>query len=143
MQLEYSFLCDAATVSGDGKLNVIGIFDHIGGQAFPVTHRRMYLVVGLRCHVTEVGRHDVEVRLLSMDGADILPPLRMPVEFQRAGTVARLIGELNDVKFEGPGNYTFEVTVDRHHLQTVLLTVLPVGGLPGLDAPPPGPPPGA
>ena len=45
MNLDLALTADAATVDSSGKLNVLGIFDHISASEFPARHDRMCLVL--------------------------------------------------------------------------------------------------
>lgn len=38
MKIIFSVLADAANITREGKLNILGIFDSIQAQQFPVTH---------------------------------------------------------------------------------------------------------
>ena len=45
MDVTLALLADAANVSQDGKLNILGIFNGLGAAAFPATHPSMHLVL--------------------------------------------------------------------------------------------------
>lgn len=44
MKLQYSLLCDHAFLSIERKVNIIGVFETINAQSFPVTHNKFVLV---------------------------------------------------------------------------------------------------
>src|SRR3972149_10995469 len=44
MKLLYGLLCDYAFVSIDRKVNIIGVFETINAQKFPVTHPKFVIV---------------------------------------------------------------------------------------------------
>lgn len=44
MKLLYALLCDSAFLSIDKKVNIIGVFESINAQKFPVTHPKFVIV---------------------------------------------------------------------------------------------------
>src|SRR4030067_1918089 len=44
MKLLYTLLCDYAFLSVDRKVNIIGVFETINAQKFPVTHPKVVIV---------------------------------------------------------------------------------------------------
>lgn len=44
MKLLYTLLCDSAFLSIDRKVNIIGVFETINAQKFPVTHPKFVIV---------------------------------------------------------------------------------------------------
>ena len=44
MKLLYTLLCDYAFLSVDRKVNIIGVFETINAQKFPVTHPKFVIV---------------------------------------------------------------------------------------------------
>lgn len=129
MQLEFAFLCDAATVDSSGKLNVLGIFDALGGEDFPVRFPRITVVVSCLGLPEERRDHSLNIRLLSPDGQDVLEPLALPVELPTGTARARMIGELLQVQFEEPGPYSFEVELDGRPLGSIPLKVTQRGDM--------------
>ena len=126
MQVDLALACDYAIIDQYGKLSVLGIFEHIWVQEFPVVHPRLHLVMRLKGRRTEIGDHEVSIRLVDENGEQIIsgdgtvtfsePPAGV-VEIE-AGTVL-----LFDVPFERPGKYTFEIAVDDSVEASVPITV--------------------
>ncbi len=126
MNVDLALVCDYAIIDQYGKLSVMGIFEHIWVHEFPVVHPRLHLVMRLRGRRTEIGDHQVSIRLVDADGHEIItgdgvvtfaePPAGV-VEIE-AGTVL-----LFDVPFEHPGSYKFEISVDGEAAATVPITV--------------------
>jgi hypothetical protein len=137
MRIDFAVVCDYALVDQFGKLSVIGLFHHIWVQKFPTVHPRLHLVIRLKGSRTEVGQHDVRIRLLNEENEEIIngegkvsfpePPARV-LEVE-AGAVLAF-----DVPFEKPGQYRFEITVDSE-LQTVVPIAVSLG--PSPHPPPP------
>ena len=115
MKVDLALACDYAIIDQYGKLSVMGIFEHIWVHEFPVVHPRLHLVMRLKGRRTEIGDHQVKIRLVDEEDREIIsgdgtvtfaePPAGiLDIE---AGTVL-----LFDVPFEHPGAYTFEISID-------------------------------
>jgi len=130
MKVNLAVLCDAANVSREGKLNVLGEFDSIHASTFPLTYPTMVLVVRLEAHPTEAGDHHLKLHLFDEDGQDVIPPLSGefptgdPPFLGVAIRTAPLILQMHGVRFERPGHYAFELLVDNHHLRSLPLHVV-------------------
>jgi hypothetical protein len=115
MNIDFAVVCDYALVDQFGKLSVIGLFQHIWVQKFPTIHPRLHLVIRLRGSRTEVGQHDVQIRLLNEEDEEIIngegkvnfPEPPAGVLEVEAGAVLAF-----DVPFKKPGKYRFEIKVD-------------------------------
>lgn len=115
MNVDLALVCDYALIDQYGKLSVMGIFEHIWVQQFPVVHPRLHLVMRLKGRRTEIGEHQISIRLVDEDGDEIVsgdgsvtfaePPAGV-TEIE-AGTVL-----VFDVPFEHAGSYQFEIAVD-------------------------------
>ena len=64
MHLDFAVVADYALVDQSGKMSVLGIFQHIWVPQFPVMHPRLHLVLRLKGRRTEVGEHQVQIKLL-------------------------------------------------------------------------------
>ena len=115
METEIFTLCDFAQDAG-GKLTIVGTFDQIGSQTFPVVHPSCSLACRLRFSEKETGVHDFKVRLVDSKGKEIIPSIEgninvgMPGNTQYAAI--NIVGNLNQLKFEKEGRYSFELYVD-------------------------------
>jgi hypothetical protein len=130
VNVNLAVLCDAANVSREGKLNILGEFDSIHVATFPLIYPTMVLVVRLEAHPTEAGEHSLKLHLVDEDGGDCVPPLQggfatgdppfpgVPIR------TAPLILQMHGVRFDKPGHYAFELLVDNHHLRSLPLHVL-------------------
>src|SRR5947199_8432676 len=72
MHLDFAVVADYALVDQAGKISVLGMFQHIWVQQFPATHPRLHLVLRLRGKRTEIGEHQVQIRLLDEQDTEIL-----------------------------------------------------------------------
>ncbi|HEX9279119.1 MAG TPA: hypothetical protein VF890_00675 [Gemmatimonadales bacterium] len=126
MHLDFAVIADYALVDQAGKISVLGMFQHIWVQQFPATHPRLHLVLRLRGKRTEIGDHQVQIRLLDDQDAEILggngqvtfaePPAGI-TDIEAAAVL------VFDVPFPHPGAYRFEILVDGERQATVPLTV--------------------
>ena len=71
MQVAFALFADAANLSQEGKLNVLGVFDALQVQSLPAVHPRAHLVVHLKGTVSDVGRHTVTLRWINPQGSEL------------------------------------------------------------------------
>lgn len=126
MRIDFAVVCDYALIDQYGKLSVMGIFQHIWVSQFPTVHPRLHLVIRLRGKRTEVGRHDLVIRLMDEQEHEVLsgsgtvtfnePPAGV-TEIE-AGAILAF-----DTPFAEAGRYRFVVRVDEDLEATVPLTV--------------------
>lgn len=115
MQVPLAVLADYANTTGEGKLNIMGIFDTIFAASAPVIHGQMQLVFRLRAQPADRGQaKGVEVRLLDADGRLIVQfgtTLQLPDDFPLNGEIPQIIG-FNNLRFERFGDYAFHILVN-------------------------------
>lgn len=127
MELDFALIADAANVSQEGKLNILGIFDTIWAREFPVRHAAMVFVLRVKADFTDQGSHSLEVRLLDADGEQLFRaegPMQVPGSAPGRPVKPHVIMGLSGVSFRAPGDYSFEVSIDGHHLKSVPLFVM-------------------
>jgi len=71
MQVAFALFADAANLSQEGKLNVLGVFDALQVGAMPAVHPRAHLVVRLKGDASDVGRHTVTLRWVNPQGSEL------------------------------------------------------------------------
>jgi hypothetical protein len=135
MKVPLAVVCDAANVSREGKLNILGVFSALRAAQLPYVHPTLTLVVALEATYTERGEHTIDIRLVDADGVELLKlDGRVNVQGERAGhpIVTQAILQLNNITFPHPGTYTVDILVDRRHERSVPLEVhqLPVPATP-------------
>jgi Family of unknown function (DUF6941) len=127
MEVEFAFLADAAQVSPDGKLYVLGAgVDRLMAAQFPAVHPLLTLVVKLKLHATECERpHQVEVELWDPDGqtigAKVETGFSAPRQPGSRPAFAQIVLSMVQLQFEQPGDYAFQVLVDGQHYKSVPL----------------------
>lgn len=62
--IEYALFCDYASLSVDGKLNLVGIFERIMSEQTPAVHPQMYVVSKI---LIPQGKHSITFTLMQQD----------------------------------------------------------------------------
>lgn len=128
MNVDFAVMADAATVDSNGKLNILGIFDHISVGEFPARHERMCLVVRFSAGTaaTDVGDHQVEIAILDPSGEELA---RMtgsiglgPVFGQGQVKIPQVV-YMDGFVFPVPGEYRVEVEVDDNVVRSLPIHV--------------------
>jgi hypothetical protein len=116
MIVEAFLVCDAATEQF-GKLSLLGAFDAILSQNAPVVHPQFSVVLRLRFAKSESANHPFRMTIVNEDGKAILPkPFdgNVNVQIQQAeeSVVINLVVNFRDIRFEGFGRYSIDLTMD-------------------------------
>lgn len=133
MRLDFAVLADHALIDRQGKLSVIGIFQHVWVPAFPAIHPRTHLVLRVRGRRTEIGSHPIRIRFVSDAGEELLGG-EGTVQFGEppAGVTELEAGAILvfDIPLPRPGGYAFEITVDGGETTRVplLAAAMPAAG---------------
>ncbi len=108
---------DYANVTGDGKLNVMGVFNDINAANFPARHASMYLVAKLEAELGEYGQTRIfSVILLDEDAnqiMDIQGQLVVPRGERGRRPEVNIILDLKDIIFPKPGHYSFVLLLEK------------------------------
>jgi peptidyl-prolyl cis-trans isomerase B (cyclophilin B) len=72
LRLDFAVLADYALIDQQGKLSVLGIFQHVWVANFPAVHPRTHLVLRVRGRRTEIGVHRIRIRFVDDAGAELL-----------------------------------------------------------------------
>ncbi len=62
--IEYALFCDYASLSVDGKLNLVGIFERIMSEQMPAVHPQMFVVSKI---LIPQGKHSITFTLMQQD----------------------------------------------------------------------------
>lgn len=71
MHISFAVFADAANLSQEGKLNILGVFDAVQVSSFPSVHPRTHLVVRLKGDAEDVGKHSMTLRWLNPSGDEL------------------------------------------------------------------------
>jgi hypothetical protein len=139
MHVSFALFADAANLSQEGKLNILGVFDAVHAAAFPSVHPRATLVVRLKGTPADAGVHSLGLRWRSPRGAELWSS---SAELT-VGTPPGAVDDLDmpvivavDLPLDGPGDYRMLVELDGRQASDVTLHVhgplaqpRPVGGM--------------
>lgn len=127
MRLTLACLVDAGTVSGDGKINLLGVFNTLYAGKFPTTHPHMAYVARLEFEAGDSRQHSIQVRIVDDDGQLVNATPEGTVQLQENPpgevVVAPLVMGINNARFTHPGTYTFELLVDGQRVMETYLYV--------------------
>ena len=118
MKLIFAITADCANLTGDGKLNVMGVFTDINATSFPVRHPSIHLIVKFGVELGEQGQRSVHVLLRDPDGNELLKlssDVNIPQTKVGRTAEVNLILVLNNIVFPHPGPYQFVFMVDRDY----------------------------
>jgi hypothetical protein len=118
MNTKYTFVCEAANISQGGNLNVLGIFQNINSETFPVTFAKMIYVASIEFHRSEVGRHIFKVNFIDDDGKSVIPPLEGEFFVHEQNLSANLLLGIEGIVFPKAGTYAIDLTIDHQHMAT-------------------------
>lgn len=106
--------CDGVHLDrGSGKYYLMGIFSNIRAAKFPVVHPQMFWFIILT-EVT-VGRHVLKISL-GLPAEDPIMNLERPFVSRSPAHRLHLVNQINNLKFDKPGNYSAVVEVDEDPL---------------------------
>ncbi|QIF00589.1 hypothetical protein [Roseimicrobium sp. ORNL1] len=115
MQLLLATLCDSAA-DYSGKLCILGAFDTLCAQEFPVVHPQCSLALRLLFYPEDAGRHQLSIQLEDEVGGVIIPESALGATIDVSlppGSVPfvtrNLVRNLQHLRFEEPGIYRFEI----------------------------------
>lgn len=126
MHVNFALFADAANISQEGKLNILGIFDAVQVAQLPALHPRSTFVLRLKANSQDVGVHPLVLRWMNPRGNELwnssaeleiggAPPgtseLDMPVIIQL------------DLPLDVPGEYRMIINVGSKHTATCTLNV--------------------
>jgi len=118
MHVSFALFADAANLSQEGKLNILGVFDALQVATLPAVHPRAHLVVHLKGSGADIGAHTVSFRWLSPSGQELWtssgdlnigspPPGVAEMDLP-------LIAQL-DLPMDSAGSYNMAIAIDGDH----------------------------
>src|SRR5688500_6173893 len=116
MLVAFAVFADAANLSQEGKLNVLGVFDALQVGNLPAMHPRAHLVVHLKGSPSDVGRHTVTLRWINPEGSELWTSTgELNVGQPPAGVMEMdlpLIAQI-DLPIDSAGAYHMAVSLDE------------------------------
>jgi hypothetical protein len=124
MKLLYTLLCDNAFLSIDRKVNIIGVFETINAQKFPVTHPKFVIVGSIapskkefKMSLNIIDKKTKTAILGDMHERDVKLP-------EGKGQSFNFIVEVINTNFAHPGEYTVEIKIDGKILGEIPLRLV-------------------
>lgn len=115
MEIEIFTLADFAQ-DNNSKLTIVGTFDSIQSRQFPVQHPACSIACRLRFAAKESGQHEFKLRLINAAGKEIIKPIEGNVMIgeaqSRQFSTVNFVISFNQLKFDEPGRYSFELYID-------------------------------
>ena len=116
MHVAFALFADAANVSQEGKLNILGVFDALHVGTAPAVHPRAHLVVHLKGTSMDIGNHTVTLRWLNPHGTELwssagdlsVGPLPTGVVEMDVPLIAQI-----DLPIDGAGPYAMAIALDN------------------------------
>lgn len=132
MDTQVSVLCDYAA-DYQGKLCVQGAFDTLFARQFPVVHPACSLALRLCLVPEDAGEHKLGISIVDEDGValakermPIVGDLRVALPEGTSFLTRNLIMNFQGLRFEKPGTYSVDVTLDGEILSRTPLRLMQV-----------------
>ncbi len=124
MQFSYALLYDAANISQEGSLNVLGAFTELYAEEFPYDHPSMSLAVQIEFSPDdEIGEYLLTGQLIDPDGGIAY---ETPISFEvgepaESGRAFRMYATefLDNVNHPSPGDYEFRIMYQQEIVSVV------------------------
>jgi hypothetical protein len=138
MHVTFALFADAANLSQEGKLNILGVFDALQVGTLPALHPRATLVVHLKGSALDVGTHRVSLRWMSPSGSELWSSEgELSVVTPPQGVLEMdfpLIAQL-DLPLDQGGGYLMRVGLDGNTHAEVPLQVRTPANVPNAPTP--------
>ena len=126
MHVSFALFADAANLSQEGKLNILGVFDAVQVGQCPAIHPRAHLVVRLKGTPLDAGTHAVTLRWINPRGEELWSSTG-DIE---VGTPPVGVAEMDlpiiasvDLPLDQIGTFSMEVLIDNEEAASVGLQV--------------------
>jgi hypothetical protein len=129
MHVSFALFADAANLSQEGKLNILGVFDAVQVATMPTVHPRATLVLRLKGTSSDIGRHTVSLRWLNPAGSELWSSVG-ELEVGAAAPPAQMVAEMDlpliaaiDLPLDEVGGYTMQIALDNQLHASIRLQV--------------------
>jgi hypothetical protein len=128
MDVRLAVLADFASITREGKLNILGIFDEINTQNLPVQLPVFYVVVSYEAGPAEFDTKKSTQIAVTDDDGNVMVRLEQDITVSRArrpgtrSTMNQIIG-IAGLPFPKAGDYQFAVLIDGGEAGTIRLRV--------------------
>jgi hypothetical protein len=115
MYISFALFADAANLSQEGKLNILGVFDAVQVGELPTVHPRTTLVLRLKAETDDVGTHRLGLRWMSPEGDELWSTegeLNVGAPADASGEVDFPLIAALDLPLDAAGEYAMEIELD-------------------------------
>ncbi|MEK7684730.1 MAG: hypothetical protein AAB466_04855 [Verrucomicrobiota bacterium] len=127
MEVQVAVLCDSAS-DYRGKLCILGTFDTILASKLPTVHPHCSIALRMVFRDSDVGQHGFKIGLIDEDGKSMLPKIEPAMDVKLPENVffysCNLIFNLQQIKFEKPGQYSIDLIMDDRMIARIPLQVM-------------------
>lgn len=139
MNTEIAALCDAATNSPDGRVNILGAFDRICAKV-PFAIPQCAAVFRIRYQRSEEGAHKVTLSIEDVCGNPVLNPLESNINLEpvRVGydtAAVNMILNMQRFPIKRADKYIVRLSIDDEELASIPLYVVAPPENPEAQAP--------
>ncbi len=126
MRLRYALITDYANVTGDGKLNLIGVSDRIFAYQFPAVHRELYVINSIETENEDDGTvQPIHVQVIDPDGRT-LSEIKGEVQIEGPKQIFNQIHCFRDISFVAPGSYQINIFVNGDKASEMTLELMQI-----------------
>lgn len=127
MDVSLAVLADFASITKEGKLNILGIFDIVYTNTLPARHPKIHLILKLDANIEET-KMDKKITIKLMDpdgktlmevGGDFTIGEVKPGELFTVNSILTL----QNINFEQEGHHDFHILIGEELKRTVPLKV--------------------
>ncbi len=138
MHVSFALFADAANISQEGKLNILGVFDALHVQQLPAVHPRATMVVRLKALPDDGGRHTLGFAWVGPNGDELWSSTgELDVGTPPPGATELDVPVIAaiDLPIQTSGTHVMRVSLDSDLCAELVLhvragaPVLPVGGM--------------
>ena len=136
MHVQFALFADAANVSQEGKLNILGVFDALHVGQLPTIHPRATYVVRVKAVAEDEGPHGVSLEWVNPNGEMLWSSrgeLMVGAPLEGSDGIDVPLLAVVDLPLDVPGIYTMLVAIDDMeaarnslHVNQVLDSLLPL-----------------
>lgn len=131
MDIVLSLLADAANITNNGKLNLLGVFQSVCAKEVPVPLPLFYIVINLRADSHDKGTHHTYA--LQLKDADLRSvyetddqPFSIPADTLMPFAEVGMIIAVHALIFPVFGHYQFHILIDGVQRREIDLLVQPI-----------------
>ncbi|HEX2780621.1 MAG TPA: hypothetical protein VHM30_14045 [Gemmatimonadaceae bacterium] len=134
MRIAFALFADAANISQEGKLNILGVFDAVQVGTLPALHPRAHLVARIAGGRDDAGTHQMTLTWRNPAGETLWSTAgELHVEAPPPGVEQMdlpFIAAL-DLPLDRAGTFTLAMQIGEYEVASVLLQVRSAANAPG------------